>query len=202
MSEGRVRKSGAKVLWTPIISFAVLGALILGAVVFGNLVVDRADGCRSVGSDSQAGSSDDATTLLVYSDRHDALMLCDVPQETVEYDPPERDRTVVWLEDSSSYLEPVYADKTHYEGILRIKGSDLTRDAALFPSEENFSYDGDFDAVPVYVKGEFSSLEDCGDFGENSYESDDLDGFDGSDMFHPDRIQSCWTEIESEVIGG
>ena len=196
--------SGAKVFWTPIISFAVLGALILGAVVFGNLAVDRTDGCRPVGSDSQAGSSDDATTLLVYSDRHDALMLCDVPRETVEYDPPERDQTVVWLEDSSSYLEPVYVDKTHYEGFFRIKGSNVTRDAALFLSEENFSYDGDFGAVPVYVKGEFGSLEDCSDFGENSYESDDFDGFDGSDMFHPDRIQSCWTEIEIEyeVIGG
>ena len=69
MSEERVRKSGANVLWTPIISFAVLGALILGAVVFGNLVVDRADGCRPVGSDSRSGSSGDAATLLVYSDQ-------------------------------------------------------------------------------------------------------------------------------------
>ena len=53
--------------------------------------------------------------------------------------------------------------------------------------------------TPVYVKGEFGSLADCLFFGSIDYESDD---FDGSDMFHPDRIQSCWIEIESESING
>ena len=48
----------------------------------------------------------------------------------------------------------------------------------------------------MYVKGEFGSLEDCLFFGKRLYESDDFDGFDGSDMFHPDRIQSCWVEID------
>ncbi|MCY4475584.1 MAG: hypothetical protein OXC83_09155 [Chloroflexi bacterium] len=187
MSEGRVRKSRAKVFWTPIISFAVLGALILGAVVFGNLVVDRADGCRQVGSDSQADSPDDATTLLVYSDQHDALMLCDVPQETVEYDPPQRSDSGIQIGDDL-YRFASYDDLDESFGV--IEGNDLFRDAS------NFTYSLENNRTPVYVKGEFGSIEDCGILGDSSYESSDFDGFDGSDMFHPDRIQSCWVEYE------
>ena len=199
MPEGRVRKSGAKVFATPIISFAILGALVLGAVLFGNRVVDRADGCRPVGSDSQSGSSDDATTLLVYSDRHDALMLCDVPQETVEYDPPQRSNPGIRIGDDL-YRIASYSNSDESFGV--IEGSDLTKDASRYPYEGNFLYEGNFRGTPVYVKGEFGSLDDCGFFGENSYESDDFDGFDGSDMFHPDRIQSCWIEIDYDVNGG
>ena len=195
MSEERVRKSGANVLWTPIISFAVLGALILGAVVFGNLVVDRADGCRPVGSDSRSGSSGDAATLLVYSDQDDSLMLCDVPQETVEYDPPQRSDSGIQIGDS---WYRIASDGGLDEPFGVIEGNDLFRDAS------NFTYPSESNRTPVYVKGEFGSIEDCGLFGESSYETGDFDGFDGSDMFHPDRIQSCWieTEIEYEVIGG
>ena len=64
----RILNNGnVKSIAIPVMSFAILGALIMGAVLYGNLV-DRADGCRPVGSDSQTGASDDRATLLVYSD--------------------------------------------------------------------------------------------------------------------------------------
>ena len=91
--------NGMKTIAIPVISFSILGALIMGAVLYGNLV-DRADGCRPVGSDSKTGASDDRATLLVYSNEDGALMLCDVPQETVEYDPPQRSDTGIQIGDS------------------------------------------------------------------------------------------------------
>ena len=118
-------------------------------------------------------------------------MLCDVPQETVEYDPPQRSDFGVQIGDS---LYRIASDSDLDESFGVIEGSDLNRDSSRYASEENSVYEGNFRVNPVYVKGEFGSLEDCGDFSENSYESDDFDGFDGSDMFHPDRIQSCWIE--------
>ena len=80
-------KRDVRAIATPVISFALLGVLVVGAVIFGNLVVERADGCRPIGSPAEKG---DSASLLVYSDDDDALMLCDVPQETVKYDPPEQ----------------------------------------------------------------------------------------------------------------
>ena len=91
--------NGMKTIAIPVISLSILGALIMGAVLYGNLV-DRADGCRSIGSDSKTGASDDRATLLVYSNEDGALMLCDVRQETVEYDPPQRSNFGVQVDDS------------------------------------------------------------------------------------------------------
>ena len=181
--------NGMKTIAIPVISFSILGALIMGAVLYGNLV-DRADGCRPIGSDSKTGASDDRATLLVYSNEDGALMLCDVPQETVEYDPPQRDPSKVRVGDSwiRLYLEN---DSEMQDGTpAEIEGSDLFREGSgymILPSDLR---------TPVYVKGEFGSLAECLFFGSIDYESDDFDGFDGSDMFHPDRIQSCWIEID------
>ena len=182
--------NGMKTIAIPVISFSILGALIMGAVLYGNLV-DRADGCRPIGSDSKTGASDDRATLLVYSNEDGALMLCDVPQETVEYDPPQRSDTGIQIGDS---LYRFASDSNSDESLGVIEGNDLFRPAS------NFTYPPEGNSTPVYVNGEFGSLEDCGIFGEGSYESDDLDGFDGSDMFHPDRIYSCWIEYEIEVL--
>ena len=167
-------------------SFALLGVLVVGAVLFGNLVVDRTDGCRPLGSPSE----DDSTTLFVYSNEEDALMLCDVPQESVEYDPPQRDPSKVRVGDSLIRLH-LENDSEMQDGTpAEIEGSDLFREGSgymILPSDLR---------TPVYVKGEFGSIEDCPFFLTKGYESDDFDGFDGSDMFHPDRIQSCWIEID------
>ena len=167
-------------------SFALLGVMIVGAVLFGNLVVDRTDGCRPLGSPSE----DDSTTLFVYSNEQDALMLCDVPQESVEYDPPQRDRNGVRVGDSLIRLHLENDNEMQGETPAEIEGSDLFREGSgymILPSDLR---------TPVYVKGEFGSIEDCPFFLTKGYESDDFDGFDGSDMFHPDRIQSCWIEID------
>ena len=178
---------------TPVVSFALLGVLVVGAVLFGNVVVERRDGCRPLGSPAEA----DGATLLVYSNDEDALMLCDVAQETVKYDPPQRDRSKVRVGESLLRLQLMYDNEVQAGKLAEIEGSDLTRDASRYPSEGYFSYERNIRSTPVYVKGEFGSLEACMFFGEMSnYESDDFDGFDGSDMFHPDRIQSCWVEIE------
>ena len=188
----RILNNGnVKSIAIPVMSFAILGALIMGAVLYGNLV-DRADGCRPVGSDSQTGASDDRATLLVYSDEEDALMLCDVPNETVEYDPPQRDPLGVRVGDSwiRLYLEN---DNEMQDGTFaEIENNDLTKDEIRY----SYSYGGTTRRTPVYVKGEFGSVEDCPFFLTKGYESDDFDGFDGSDMFHPDRIQACWIEID------
>ena len=175
-------------------SFALLGVLVVGAVLFGNLVVDRADGCRPLGSPSE----DDSTTLFVYSNEEDALMLCDVPQGTVEYDPPQRDRSGVRVSDSLILLHLENDNEMQDGTFAEIENNDLTKDEIRY----SYSYGGTTRRTPVYVKGEFGSVEDCPFFLTKGYESDDFDGFDGSDMFHPDRIQSCWIEIESESING
>ena len=194
----RILNNGnVKSIAIPVMSFAIIGALIMGAVLYGNLV-DRADGCRPVGSDSQTGASDDRATLLVYSDEEDALMLCDVPQETVEYDPPQRDRSGVRVRDSLIRLHLENDNEMQDGTFAEIENNDLTKDEIRY----SYSYGGTTRRTPVYVKGEFGSVEDCPFFLTKGYESDDFDGFDGSDMFHPDRIQSCWIEIESESING
>lgn len=180
-------KNDVKSILTPVVSFALLGILVVGAVIFGNLVVERTDGCRPLGSPAE----DNNATLLVVSDEDDALMLCDVPQETVEYVPPERSESEIQIRESL-YRIASYSDSNdagELSGV--IEGNDILPDGSgylILPSDPR---------APVYVKGEFGSLEDCMFFGESSfYKSDDFDGFDGSDMFHPDRIQSCWIEIE------
>lgn len=93
-------------------------------------------------------------------------------------------------------------DNEMQDGTLaKIENNGLIRDASQYPSEGYFSYERNIRGTPVYVKGEFGSLDDCMFLGEMSdYESDDFDGFDGSDMFHPDRIQSCWMEVEFESL--
>ena len=186
-------KGNVKSGLTPVVSFALLGVLVVGAVLFGNLVVERADGCRPLGSPAE----DNNATLLVFADDDDALMLCDVAQETVKYDPPQNDRSEVRVGESLLRLQLMYDNEIQGGTLAEIENNDLTRDASRYPSEGYFSYERNVRGTPMYVKGEFGSLEDCGFFGEMSdYESDDFDGFDGSDMFHPDRIQSCWVEIE------
>ena len=182
-------KSNAKSILTPVVSFTLLGVLVVGAVIFGNLVVERADECRPIGSPAE---KEDGATLFVWSHDDDALMLCDVPQETVKYGPPQGDRSEVRVGEGLIRLS--FEDDVEAGKMARIEGNDLTRDASRYPSEGYFSYERGVRDTPVYVKGEFGSLEDCGFFGEMSdYESDD---FDGSDVFHPDRIQSCWLEID------
>ncbi len=190
MLEGRPKKAKMRSIAPPVISFAVLAALVVGAVLFGNLVVDRMDGCRPFGSSSQNSGADDVATLLVYSNEEDAVMLCNVPQETVEYEAPQTDSQGILIGDSL-YLIVLEEDD---EMPAEIEGNDLFRDDSgyIFPPEDRRTL--------VYVKGEFGSLEDCGLSDERFYESDDLDGFDGSDMFHPDRIQSCWIEIDVELF--
>ena len=195
-------KGNVKSVLTPVVSFALLAVLVVGAVLFGNFVVERADECRPIGSMAE---KDDSATLFVWSDDDDALMLCDVPQETVKYDPPERSFEQIELRDPLYRLQLVYDNEAQGGTLAEVENNDLTRDESRYPSEGYFSYKEIERGTPVYVKGEFGSLEDCGFFGEMSdYESDDFDGFDGSDMFHPDRIQSCWVdiEIESEIING
>ncbi len=189
-------KRNLRAIATPVVSFVLLGVLVVGAVLFGNLVVERADECRPIGSPAEG----DGATLFVYSNDDDALMLCDVPQETVKYDPPQRDLSGIPEGVSLLRLYPTN-DNEAQGGTLTEGGADNDLSGKASP----YSYEENFRGTPVYVKGEFGSLEDCGFFGEMSdYESDDFDGFDGSDMFHPDRIQSCWVdiEIESEIING
>ena len=182
---------------TPVVSFMLLGVLVVGAVIFGNLATQRADDCRPFGT----LADNDSPALIAFSDDHDELMLCDIPQETVAYVPHERERSAVRLGDSTYLLRLNYDNWTSDVFSGRIRGSDLNEDAVRYPSQGQFSYEGNIRRTPVYVKGEYGSLEDCVIF-ENlyvsNYESDDFDGFDGSDMFHPDRIQSCWIELETE----
>lgn len=194
-------KGNVKSVLTPVISFSLLGVLVVGAVLFGNLVVERADECRPLESPAEG----DGASLFVYSNDNDALMLCDVPQETVKYDPPQRDRSEVRVGESLLRLGLTYDNEMQGGTLAEIENNDLTRDASRYLGEGYFSYERNVRRTPVYAKGEFGSLEDCGFFGEMSdYESDDFNGFDGSDMFHPNRIQSCWVdiEIESEIING
>ena len=182
-----------KSIATPIVSFALLAGLVVGAVIFGNLVIERADGCRPFGSSAE----DNGPTLLVFSDKDDALMLCDVPQETVKYDPLQSDRSEVGVGESLLRLQLMNDNEMQGGTLSEIENNDLTRDASRYASEGYFSYERNVSDTPMYVKDEFGSLDDCMFFGEMSdYESDDFDGFDGSDMFHPDRVQSCWVEIE------
>lgn len=185
-----------KSIAVPAVSFALLGILVVGAVLLGNLVVERADECRPLGSPAEG----DGATLFVYSNDEDALVLCDVPQETVKYDPPQRDRSEVRVGEELIRLELMYDNEMQGDTLAKIENNGLTRDASRNPSEGYFSYEQHVGGTPVYVKGEFGSLEDCMFFGKRLYESDDFDGFDGSDMFHPDRIQSCWVEVEIESL--
>ena len=173
-------KRNLRAIATPVISFVLLGILVVGAVLFGNLVVERADECRPLGSSAEG----DGASLLVYSDEEDALMLCNASQDTVKYDPPQRDRSEVGVG----------------EGLIRLHFEDDMGPGKMAGIEGYFSYERNIRGTPVYAKGEFGSLDDCGFFGESLYESDDFDGFDGSDMFHPDRIQSCWVEVEIESL--
>ena len=186
----RNKNSGdVKSIVTPVVSFVLLGALVVGAVIFGNLVVERENDCRPLGSSADS----DGAMLMVFSEEDEALMLCDVPQETAEYDPPER-REVEFPIGDSLYRIPWEEDaEIEGGGFAEIEGNDLHREGYLLipPSGR----DG-----LVYAKGEFGSIEDCQIFGASShYESDDFEGFDGSDMFHPDRIQSCRIEIETII---
>ena len=195
-------KGNVKSIAAPVVSFALLGVLVVGAVIFGNLIDERTDGCRPIGSPAE---KDDSATLFVWSDDDDALMLCDVLQETVKYDPPEQSFEQIELGDSIYRLRLMYDNEMQGGTLAEMENNNLTRDASRYPSEGYFSYERNVRGAPLYVKGEFGSLEDCGFFGEMSdYESDDFNGFDGSDMFHPNRIQSCWVdiEIESEIING
>lgn len=188
-------KREVRAIATPIVSFLLLGALVVGAVMFGNLVTPRADECRPFGTSAE----NVGPALITYSDDHDALMLCDVPQETVAYVTPRRERSTVRVGDSTYVLELKYDNGTQNVISANIQGSDLTKNAVMYPPEGHFSYEGIIRRTPVYVEGEYGTLEDCGfydDLHVSDYESDDFDGFDGPDMFHPDRIQSCWVEIE------
>ncbi len=182
-----MNQSSLKSIAVPVVSFALLGVLVVGAVIFGNLVVERADGCRPLGSPAE----DDSASLFVYSDDHDALMLCDVVQETVGYVLPERSESEIQIGDSLYRLTSEGDAEMQGGNFADIEGNDLFRDGSgytIFPSDRSRA---------VYVRGESGSLEDCMFFSESSfYESDDFDGFDGSDMFHPDRIQSCWIEVD------
>ena len=189
-----MNQSSLKSIAAPVVSFALLGVLVLGAVIFGNLVADRADGCRPLGSPAD----DSSATLLIFSDDEDALMLCDVPQETVEYAPPQRERSAIHVGDSTYVLQLTYDNWTHDQMSSEIEGSDLTIDEDWYPHEGNFLWESNISRTPVYVKGEYGSIEDCGfdDLYASDYKSDDFDGFDGSDMFHPDRVQSCWIEVD------
>ena len=190
----RILNNGnVKSIAIPVMSFAILGALIMGAVLYGNLV-DRADGCRPVGSDSQTGASDDRATLLVYSDEEDALMLCDVPNETVEYEAPQRGNSEFQI--GHSIYRPAIDDDTKMPGgtFAEIEGNDLLRDLPEFTQSEGVRL------RPLYVKDEFGSLEDCFFFETDGYDSDDFEGFDGSDMSHPGWVQACWIEYEIEFV--
>lgn len=193
-------KRDVKSTATPVVSFALLGVLVVGAVLFGNLLVEPADGCRPFGTSSE----NDSPALIVVSDDDDALKLCDVPQETVEYAPPKHERSPVRLGDSTFLLRLIYDNRTHDEMSGEIEGSDLTGDGRRYPPEGNFLWESNISRTPVYVKGEYGSLEDCGfdDLYASNYESDDFNGFDGSDMFHPDRVQSCWIEIDHYSSNG
>lgn len=184
-----------KSIATPVVSLALLGLLVVGAVLFGNFLVAPADGCRPLGTSTE----NDGPALIVVSDDDGALKLCDVPQETVEYVPPQREHSAIRVGDSTYLLRLTLGDWTHDQMSGVIEGSDLTKDEGWYPPEGNFSLDSNFRRTPLYVKGEYGSLEDFGffdDFSASNYESDDFDGFDGPDMFHPDRVQSCWIEID------
>ncbi len=187
-------KRDVKSIATPVVSFALLGVLIVGAVMFGNLLVEPADGCRPLGTSTE----NDGPVVIVVSDDDDGLMLCDVPQESVEYVPPQREPSAIRVGDSTYVLQLTYDDWTHDQMSREIEGSDLTIDEDWYPPEGNFLWESNTSRTPVYVKGEYGSIEDCGfdDLYASGYKSDDFDGFDGSDMFHPDRVQSCWIEID------
>lgn len=73
-------KRDVRAIATLVVSFVLLGVLVVGAVIFGNLVIERADECRPFGSAAEG----DGATLFVHSNDEDALVLCDVPQETVK----------------------------------------------------------------------------------------------------------------------
>ena len=187
-------KRDVKSIATPVVSFALLGVMVLCAAMFGNLLVEPADGCRPLGTSAES----DSPALIVVSDDDDGLLLCDVPQETVEYVPPQRERSAVRVGDSTYVLRLTYDDWTHDQMLGQIEDSDLTTDEGRYPPEGNFLWESNISRTPVYVKGEYGSLEDCGfdDLYASDYNSDDFDGSDGSDMFHPDRVQSCWIEID------
>ncbi len=190
-------KREVRAIATPVVSFLLLGAMVVGAVIFGNLATQRADDCRPLGTTTKS----DSPALIAYSDDHDGLMLCDVPRETVAYVPPDRARSAVRVGDSTYVLQVTYDDRTDDVISGRIQGNDLIKDADRYPPEGQFSYEGNIRRTPVYVKGEYGTLEDCGFFDDlyaSAYVSEDFDGFDGPDMFHPDRIQSCWVELETE----
>ena len=150
----------------------------------------------------ERSAENDSPSLIVYSEDDDALKLCDIPQESVEYVPPQRERSPVRLGDSTFLLRLTYDNRTHDEMSGEIEGSDLTIETRVGTLPKAiFLWHGNIRRTPVYVKGEYGSLEDCGffdDLNTSDYLSDDFDGFDGPDTFHPDRVQSCWIEIDYE----
>ncbi len=194
MFRSDLNRRDVKSIATPVVSLALLGALVVGAVLFGNFLVEPADGCRPFGTSAE----NNGPALIVVSDDDDAFKLCDVPQETVEYVPPQRERSAIRAGDSTYVLQLTYDDWTHDQMSDEIEGNDLTKDQGWYPPEGNFLWESNISRTPVYVKGEYGSLEDCGFDGlyASEYKSDDFDGFDGSDMFHPDRVQSCWIEVD------
>ncbi len=195
MFRGNSYRRDVRTIATPVVSFVLLAVIVVGAVIFGNLVDERADGCRPFGT---AGEND-SPSLITFSEDHDELMLCDVPQETVAYVSPELERPPILAKYPTYLLQPVYDMEDLYMSSAKVKGSELTGNTGQYPLERRFSYEGIFRGTPVYVKGEYGSLEDCVIFDDlyvSDYESDDFEGFDGGDMFHPDRIQSCWIELE------
>ena len=172
-------KRNVKSIATPLLSFGLLGALVVGAVIFGTLVVERADGCRPLGMSAE----NDSPTLIVFSDDDDGLMLCDVPQETVAYIPPQRSEAGALIGKAMLRLrsgeEVVMPDSL----MTRVDGNDLER---IDPG------------ILLYKKGEFGEVEDC--YGD-SYSLEDGEGIWNADPFgvysDPESIQSCWLEIET-----
>lgn len=186
----------SKSVVAPVIAFAGLAAMIVVAVLSGNFVFSRTDDCRPFGSPTE---DDNGATLLVFSD-DDALMLCDVAQEATEYAPPQHDHSRVWVGDSLFRLQLTYDNEMQGGTSAKIEGDDSSRDVYRYPKEGHFSPEGLFRRTPVYVKGEFGNLEDCGFFGESLYMSDYES--DDADMFNPDRIQSCWIKVDYTANGG
>ena len=150
-------------------SFALLCAVVLGAILIGNFVVDDSQGCRSLGSPTENQVDPDSLALIVYSNELDGLVLCDVPNESANYKPPPKSYS------GTPFLTIVVEDQ--------------------HGNRPGFASRGNEGQTLLYLKGEFGDVEDCGPLDRRSYESDDFDGFDGLDMFHPDRIQSCWNEF-------
>ena len=153
----------------PTVSFAVLAVVVVSAVLVGNYGDQVNDECRPLGTGTGNGGDSGTSSLIVFSSEKDGLVLCDVPDRTEEYESSgARDRVSDFAFITANNVTGSLVDQPGFEG---------------------------FRGRLVYQRGEFGDLEDCGPFGARSYESEDFDGFDGSDTFHPDRLQSCWYEL-------